>query len=196
MANQPEIPRARQSGGLSGPAPTYSSNRPYSQDAVSYYMNVWGMTQDKAILAAQDEYAMSGAGSTTGSTGPAGGSGQPSRTVSTQRSVQKFSAQQLQEAATSIAQQALGRALTKEELARVTASVNKQGKKNPTVSRTVTKYKGSNTSSSTTTKGGIDETQVMRSEIEQGDEYKVYQQASTYFNAMMSALRGPAGGGV
>lgn len=131
----------------------------------------------------------------TGSTGPGGGGGgAPSRTVSTQRQVQRFTTQQLEATATRVAQDALGRALTADELARITGVVNKEAAKNPTISRTVTRYKGANTSSSTTTKGGIDEAQVIKSQVAQGDEYSAYQTATTYFDAMMSALRGPAGG--
>lgn len=114
----------------------------------------------------------------------------------TQRSVTQYSAQQLQSAATDAAQQAIGRALTSGELKRLTAHINALEAQSPTITTQTTVSRKGGSSTSSRTRGGIDETQAMRSWAEANPEYASYQQATTYFDSMLSALRGPAGGSV
>jgi hypothetical protein len=183
---------ARSAGRNAAPAPKISSTAPrIDPNVVNTYMAANpGMTYDQAVAAL---YPSSTPSPTTGSPGS---SGMPSRTVSVNKNVQTFTAQQLEGAATQYAQDLLGRALTSSELARITKFTNTEAMANPQISRTVTKNKTSGSTSTTTTKGGIDEGQIIKSQIEENPEYANYQKATTYFDAMTRALQGPVGGGI
>lgn len=184
---------ARSAGRNAAPAPKISSTAPrIDPNVVNTYMAANpGMTYDQAVAALYPSSTPSP--ETTGSPGP---SGMPSRTVSVNKNVQTFTAQQLEGAATQYAQDLLGRALTSSELARITKFTNTEAMANPQISRTVTKNKTSGSTSTTTTKGGIDEGQIIKSQIEENPEYANYQKATTYFDAMTRALQGPVGGGI
>jgi hypothetical protein len=185
---------ARSAGRNAAPAPARSSTLPpIDPNAVSAYMAVNpGVTYDQAVA------ALYGSGIETPGTGTS------SSSTSIDKRVQTFTAQQLEGAATQYAQQLLGRALTTDELASVTKFTNAQAVKNPEISKTVSSSSGyskdgnsSNSSrSSTVLSGGIDEGQLIKSQIKENPEYASYQKATTYFDAMLSALRGPVGGGI
>ena len=131
----------------------------------------------------------------TAPTGADGGT--PSRTFQTQRSATTYTRQQVDGFARSIAQNAIGRTLSDDEWTQLTRSVNFASKKNPTISSSVTNRSGSGTSlTSFSNRGGLDQQQFVQAKLEQSDEYAAYQKATTYFDSMMSALRGPAGGGI
>jgi uncharacterized protein involved in outer membrane biogenesis len=115
----------------------------------------------------------------------AGGDGGGS---TTQSSYKTFSTQQTESFANAIAQNLIGRALTPEELMRATDKLNIESKASPTVVKTV--------GGSTVQSGGIDAEQSIKSQLELAPEYANYQQATTYFDAMLGALRGTAGGGI
>jgi len=116
-------------------------------------------------------------------------------TSQTSKSIKQFNMQQVQGLATSAFQAAIGRAATNEELATFLKHLNGEEKKNPTVTRTTTSS-GKNSSSSTyVSSGGVDESQFATTESQMHPEFANYQKATTYFDAMTSALRGPTGGG-
>lgn len=112
------------------------------------------------------------------------GSGGPS----TQRSYQQFNSQQTAGLANQIAKNLLGRELTKDEVMRATENLNFQAQANPTVTTT--------SGGTTVQSGGIDAEQILREDFKLAPEYESYQKATTYFDAMIDALRGPAGGSV
>jgi hypothetical protein len=116
-----------------------------------------------------------------------GGSG---RSVS--KSYRTYTKQEVLGLATSAFQSAIGRAATDKELEVLTKHINTAEKANP--SKTVTTSSGGTSKSKTT--GGIDEQQFATSAAESNPEYAGYQKATTYFDAMLSALRGQAGGGI
>jgi hypothetical protein len=185
---------ARSAGRNAAPAPARSSTLPAIDPNVvkDYMTSNPGMTYDQAVAALYG--------------GPVddAGTGTYSSNTSIDKRVQTFTAQQLEGAATQYAQQLLGRALTAAELASVTNFTNAQAIANPEISKTVSSSSGysqdgsssSSSRSSTTTSGGIDSGQLIKSQIEENPEYAAYQKATTYFDSMLSALRGPVGGGI
>lgn len=183
---------ARSAGRNAAPAPKISSTAPrVDPNIISAYMAANpGMTYDQAVAALYPSTA------TPLGTSGSGSYGMPSRTVTVNKDVQTFTAQQLEGAATQYAQDLLGRALTSAELSRITKFTNAEAMANPQISRTVTKNKASGSTSTTTVKGGIDEGQIIKSQIEENPEYASYQKATTYFDAMTRALQGPVGGGI
>ena len=186
---------ARSAGRNAAPAPARSSTLPgIDINVVKDYMTSNpGVTYDQAVA------ALYGTPDPDGS-----GTGTYSSNISIDKSVQTFTAQQLEGAATQYAQELLGRALTAAELASVTNFTNAQAIANPEISKTVSSSSGyskdgsssSSSKSSTTTSGGIDSGQLIKSQIEENPEYASYQKATTYFDSMLSALRGPVGGGI
>lgn len=106
----------------------------------------------------------------------------------TSKSYKVYSEQETSNLANTIAQNLLGRAATVEELARATQNLNVESKLNPTVT--------TSTGGATVTSGGIDSQEILKKEFKLAPEYETYQKATTYFDAMIGALRGPAGGGV
>lgn len=123
-----------------------------------------------------------------GSDGP--GSQGPSTSVS--KSVVQYSAQQVKGLANQAFQQAIGREASADELTKFMNALNSAEKANP--STTVTKSNGS-TSKSTTT-GGVDGQQFAKDAARNNPEYAPYQQATTYFDAMLGALNGTVGRGI
>jgi hypothetical protein len=184
---------ARSAGRNAAPAPAVSSTSlRVDPNVVTAYMTANpGMTYDQAVAAIYPTAA-----NAIGLDGVNGPSGAPSRTVSVDKRVQTFTVQQLEGAATQYAQQLLGRALTADELASVTKFTNAEAIANPQISKTVTNSNKSGSTSSTTTSGGIDEAQLLKSQIEANPEFASYQKATTYFDAMLGTLRGPVGGGI
>lgn len=120
--------------------------------------------------------AISDLGSKTG-----GGS-----STTTQRTVTKLSASDAKTVVNNAYQQALGRDATADELATLAIDLNKQAAANPSVSTTTT----GGGSSSTNTTTGFNSAQAALDAAKLNPEYEVYQQATTYFDAMQSALRG------
>lgn len=106
----------------------------------------------------------------------------------TSKSYKVYSEQETSNLANTIAQNLLGRTATAEELARATQNLNVESKANPTVT--------TSTGGATVTSGGIDSQEILKQEFKLAPEYETYQKATTYFDAMIGALRGPAGGGV
>lgn len=133
-----------------------------------------GMTKEEAIAVVQSSV----------DTLVQGGSGQGG----TSSAFKLFTEQETAGFANSIAQQLLGRELTTDEIARATQAINVQSKASPTVTKT--------SGTSTVQTGGIDERQIVKEELQLAPEFANYQQATTYFDAMLGALRGPAGGGI
>jgi hypothetical protein len=80
--------------------------------------------------------------------------------------------------------------MTADELKKFTDALNKAEKASPTKTKTTSHSGGSNS----TTSGGMDESQFAKDYAQQNPEYASYQKATTYFDAMASALRGVAGG--
>lgn len=119
--------------------------------------------------------------------GSAGGGGLGGGS-STSKSYTQYTIQQVQSAADSVFQQSIGRALSGDELKQLQQSLNAALKGSPTVTTT----KGG----TTTTTGGIDERGFIQQQAEMNPEFANYQKATTYFDSMMNALRGPAGGGI
>jgi hypothetical protein len=184
---------ARSAGRNAAPAPKISSTVPrVDPNVVSAYMAANpGVTYDQAVAKLYPNTV--DASALDGTDGP---SGLPSRTVSVDKRVQTFTAQQLESAATQYAQNLLGRALTAAELSEVTKFTNTEAAKAPQISKTITKSGRAGSTSTTTTSGGIDENQLIKSQIEQNPEYASYQKATTYFDTMLSALQGPGTGGI
>lgn len=119
---------------------------------------------------------------TTGSGGGGGGGG------SNTSSVRTWTTEQAKVYAETAFQNAIGRAPTQQELLSFRTHLNNAELANPTT----TTYSG--TSSKTT--GGLDEAQFTKTQAELHPEYAGYQKATTYFDAMMNTLSGPAGGSV
>lgn len=123
------------------------------------------------------------------------GTGSSSSQVS--KSVKQFSTQQVLGMAEAAFKAAIGRTATAKELAALRDHINTEEKKNPTISKSSSYSSDSgSSSSSTTTSGGIDEVQMAKTFAESNPEYASYQKATTYFDSMMSALRGTVGGGI
>lgn len=89
---------------------------------------------------------------------------------------------------------ALGRNASDEEIAEFTSVLNDAERANPVVSKSRTVYNlrddqsGYDTSTSTTTRGGVDAGQVLSDEAMDSREYKYYQGATTYGDALQAAL--------
>ena len=111
----------------------------------------------------------------------------PTTTTSTNATL--YSIEQVQSTATLAFQNALGRRPTNEELQAFLDTIN--GARKSTT--TTTQPDGS---SSSTTTGGVDPAQVAQNMAEANPEYAGYQKATTYFDAMLSALNGPVGGSI
>ena len=184
---------ARSAGRNAAPAPARSSTLPtIDPNAINAYMTANpGTTYDQAVAALYPTGIVPPVTS-----GSPGSYGIPKRTVSIDKNIQTFTAQQLESAATQYAQNLLGRALTADELASVTKFTNTEAAKTPQISKTITKNKKTGSISTTTTSGGIDENQLIKSQVEQNPEYASFQKATTYFDAMINSLRGPVGGGI
>lgn len=114
-------------------------------------------------------------------TGTGGGS-------STSTSYKQYDLQQVKGLAEGAFQEAIGRAPSADELSRFQASLNAAEKTNPSVS--------SGSSSASVASGGVDTSQFAKDTAELAPEYANYQKATTYFDTMISSLRGPAGGGM
>jgi len=145
---------------------------------VQRYVRTGLYTLQEAIQIVTNQQAQLDAGS--GDSGDGGSA--------TQSSYRIFNTDQTQSFANAIAQNLIGRALTPEELMRATDQLNIESKASPTVVKTV--------GGSTVQSGGIDAEQSIKSQLELAPEYANYQQATTYFDAMLGALRGTAGGGI
>lgn len=115
-------------------------------------------------------------------TAPSGGGS------STSKSYKQYNLQQVKGLAESAFQEAIGRAPSADELARFQASLNAAEKQSPTVS--------TSSGTSSTTSGGVDASQFAKDTAELAPEYQSYQKATTYFDTMISSLRGTAGGGM
>lgn len=86
----------------------------------------------------------------------------------------------------------LGRDPSDQEVRNFTYRLNGLAAANPSISKTITRYKdGEAVSSSTKTSGGYGEADIAQEAYERAqndDGYAEYQSATTYFNAAMSAL--------
>lgn len=109
-------------------------------------------------------------------------------TSSTSKSYKQYDLQQVKGVAESAFQDAIGRAPSADELARFQASLNAAEKQSPSTT--------TGTSKSSVTSGGVDVQQFAKDTAELAPEYANYQKATTYFDSMISALRGPVGGGM
>jgi hypothetical protein len=109
-------------------------------------------------------------------------------TTSVQKSVTQYTAQQVKGLANQAFQEAIGREASADELTKFLNALNKAEKDSPRV--TVSKPSGS------TTSGGIDPQQLAVDTARDNPEFANYQKATTYFDTMLSTLRGPVGGGI
>lgn len=155
-------------------------------------------TSGKAMGMAPSDYSLDKApASILTPTLPSGPTGTGSSSSQVSKSVKQFSTQQVLGLAESAFKAAIGRAATDKELAALRDHINTEEKKNPSISRSSSYSSGTgSSSSSTTTSGGIDEAQIAKTFAESNPEYAGYQKATTYFDSMMSALRGTVGGGI
>jgi hypothetical protein len=176
----------------------YATNNPFGGNNVPWIMDPESRREtyrsytdknayDKAYAEAVRNFNATGAGLASGSTGKT--------TNQTSKSIKQFSMQQVEGIATSAFQAAIGRAATQEELSSFLKNLNTEEKKNPIITKTTSTSNGGNTSYTSTSSGGIDESRFATSESEMHPEFANYQKATTYFDAMTSALRGPTGGG-
>jgi hypothetical protein len=115
----------------------------------------------------------------------------PARTIS-QTSTKQYTHEEAQSYALQAFQNAIGRAPSSQELDAFMTSFN--AGQNP--STTTTHYATGGQSSSSVTTGGVDAGMLAQNIAEQNPEYAGYQKATTYFDAMLSALQGPMGGSV
>lgn len=119
----------------------------------------------------------------------AGGRGGGGSMASTRKQTTQYTMQQVRSAADSIYQNSIGRVLNDEELRMLHKSLNSTLKENPNITKTSAK-------GNVTTSGGIDERGFMQQQAEVNPEFASYQKATTYFDAMLSSLQGPVGGGI
>ena len=119
---------------------------------------------------------------------PVAGSGSGS-VASTRRQTTQYSLQQVRSAADNIYQNSIGRTLNDEELNMLHKSLNSTLRENPNVTKT-------SAQGDVVTSGGIDERGFMEQQAQVNPEFASYQKATTYFDAMLSTLRGPVGGGI
>jgi len=123
---------------------------------------------------------------TGGSKGPT-----PAHSVSAS-TVKQYTHEEAQAYALQAFQNAIGRAPSSQELDAFMTSFNA----GQTPSTTTTNYAAGGKSYSQTTTGGTDPSMLAQNIAEQNPEYAGYQKATTYFDAMLSALQGPMGGSV
>lgn len=113
------------------------------------------------------------------------------------RSVNELTEGQVWSVMRSTLQQLLGRDPKDQELRDFTYKANGLAARNPSVTRTITRYEdGEVVGSSSRSSGGFtadDAAQAAYEQAQNDPEYAEYQAATTYFNAVMSAL-GPIGG--
>lgn len=115
----------------------------------------------------------------------------------TSRSVNELTEGQSWSVLRTTMQQLLGHDPSDEEIRRFTYKMSGLASKNPSITKTITSYKnGEATGSSSHTSGGFtmdDAAQAAYEQAQNDPDYAEYQAASTYFNAVLSAL-GPIGG--
>lgn len=109
----------------------------------------------------------------------------------TSTSFQKFSKENASGNVEQVLQQTLGRNPTEDETAQMIAYLNTLADKNPIKVVTHTDDDGNTTQ---TQSGGFDAEQALRDEVEESPEYAQVQAATTYFNALMSAINSPVEG--
>jgi hypothetical protein len=129
--------------------------------------------------------AQAALGIDNGSSGPRG----PGSMASTRKQTTQYTMQQVRSAADSIYQNSIGRALNDEELRMLSKSLNTAFKESPDVTKVSAK-------GDVTTSGGLDARGFIEQQAEANPEFANYQKATTYFDAMLSTLRGPVGGGI
>ena len=172
---------ARSAGRNAAPSAAVSavavSADPYIQNIIN--------TAAKAGIQLSVADAMSAAGIVPG----AGGGGGGGSMASTQKRTTQYTMQQVRSAADSIYQNSIGRALNDDELRMLHQSLNSALKAEPTVTKT-------SAAGNSVTTGGVDERGFMQQQAEANPEFANYQKATTYFDAMLSSLQGPVGGGI
>ncbi|MBK6874008.1 MAG: hypothetical protein IPG94_22310 [Kineosporiaceae bacterium] len=125
------------------------------------------------------------------------GSGTPKKQTATSTRVNLPSKADAEAVVTQILQDALGRDPDKGELARYSSLLIGKAKANPEQTSTTTTYNadGSSSNSSTVTSGGYSSAAMQQDLLNQAKadpEYGSYQAATTYMNAVMSAIDAPA----
>lgn len=110
----------------------------------------------------------------------------------TNTSVKRYTHEEAQAYALTAFQNAIGRAPSSQELDAFVTSFNA----GQTPSTTSTHYGVGGKSVSSVTTGGTDPNMLAQNIAEDNPEYAGYQKATTYFDAMLSALQGPMGGSV
>lgn len=86
----------------------------------------------------------------------------------------------------------LGRAANPDELSTLIKTLNAAEAANPSQTTMTTQYvDGEAVSQSSKTTGGVDQQQILTDQAMQMPDYGAYQAASTYFNALLGAIRSP-----
>jgi len=193
----------QQRQGVKGPFPTagQTESREVARSAgrngtPSAAASVVAQSSDPYIQSIIDAAAKAGiqlsladATAAAGGGGGGGGGGGYGSLASTRSQTTQYTMQQVRSAADSIYQNSIGRALNDDELRMLHQSLNNTLKSSPTVTKTDAK-------GNTTTTGGLDERGFMQQQAETNPEFASYQKATTYFDAMLSTLQGPVGGGI
>lgn len=133
----------------------------------------------------------------SGSGNSRGAGGAPKKQTATSTRVNLPSKADAEAVVTQILQDALGRDPDKGELARYSSLLIGKAKANPEQTSTTTTYNadGSSSNSSTVTSGGYSSAAMQQDLLNQAKadpEYGSYQAATTYMNAVMSAIDAPA----
>lgn len=118
----------------------------------------------------------------------------PSTSVNIQES--NYDAARLKQVVNTAFQNAIGREATDAEITAAVNAVNAAYDKNPSKQvSTSTTDKAGKVTTKTVSSGGIDAGQVITDQAQSNPEFAPYQMATTYFDAMLEALRGPVGQG-
>lgn len=115
-----------------------------------------------------------------------GSSGGPSTTTS----ISQYKPQALTSSVNNIWRQELGRDANAKELAMVAKAVNDALKASPT-----TTYSDGSANPTNVTTTGVDTQAIIQQQALANPETAGYQAATTYYDALLSAIRGPFGGG-
>lgn len=129
----------------------------------------------------------------TAITGGFGAPNVPKTTTNTSTQIVLPDKSDAQASVSTLFQESLGRAPTDDEMERYVSMMMSSYKKNPatTTTKTTTDRTGNSTSKSTTT-GQYNPAEDLKNKAQADPEWGAYQAATTYFNAMQSAMAAPA----
>lgn len=163
-------------------------------EAVNKFQSEFWVDLDRGFKGDQDAYMkMRLADIKSGGSGTGGSGGRGGSSTSVFMADTEFDPNQLKLAVNAAYRQAIGREATAEEIAAATKAIN-AGKGSTTTTTSTVNKKGQAVTSQIT-RPGIDQDQVIADQVKSESEYGSYQSATTYFDAMLSALNGPVGRG-